>query len=187
MPFVCVPVLSPVLLLSPVTVLPCQLGAESDRAPCPAPFTCHCHLSTHNISRFFPRPCRLPAPPPAEGEFGRSGRLLYLVCSPAHMYDCLRLSVMHAPPPCLMFANVSLFFFAIPHLTVPLLGSVGGFIHCFWVSLGLPCEGPTPLSSSPYPSVTSPPTKPCLSCLAPSSSITFQKNYPPFVTPNLSL
>ena len=135
MPSVCVPVLSPVLLLSPVTVLPCQLGAESDRAPCPAPFTCHCHLSTHNISRFFPRPCRLPAPPSADGEFGRSGRLLYLVCSPAHLYDCLRLSVMHAPPPCPMFANVSLLLFCYPAPNGP------SFRVCWWIQslfLGVP-------------------------------------------------
>ena len=187
MPSVCVPVLSPVLLLSPVTVLPCQLGVDSDRAPCPAPVSCVCHLSTHNISRYFPSLMQAAPHPQQKVSFGRSGRLLYLVCSPAHLYDCLRLSVMHAPSPCPMFANVSLLFFAIPHLTVPLLGSVGGCNHCFWVSLGLPCEGPTPLSSSPYPSITFPPAKPCLSCLAPSSSITFQKNYPPFVTPNLSL
>ncbi len=80
-----------------------------------------------------------------------------------------------------MFASVSLLFFAIPHPTVPLLVSVGGFNHCFWVSLGLPYEGPTPLSSPTYPSITSPPAKPCLSCLAPS--ITFQKKLPPFCNP----
>ena len=115
MPSVCVPVLSPVLLLSPVTVLPCQLGAESDRAPCPAPFTCHCHLSTHNISRFFPSPMQAAPPPPQQKvSFGRSGRLFYLVCSLAHLHDCLRLSVLHAPPPCPMFVNVSVVLLCYP-------------------------------------------------------------------------
>ena len=139
------------------SAVPLCLGAESDRAPCPAPVTCVCHLSTHNISRFFPSPMQASPPPPQKVSFGRSGRLFYLVCSPAHLHDCLRLSVLHAPPPCPMFANVSLFFFCYPAPNGPSLGSVGGFNHCFWVSLGLPCEGPTPLSSPPYPSITFPP------------------------------
>ena len=38
------------------SAVPLQLGADSDRAPCPAPVACVCHLSTHHISRFFPSP-----------------------------------------------------------------------------------------------------------------------------------
>ena len=162
------------------SAVPLCLGAESDRAPCPAPVTCVCHLSTHNISRFFPSPMQASPPPPQKVSFGRSGRLFYLVCSPAHLHDCLRLSVLHAPPPCPMFANVSLFFFCYPAPNGPFLGSVGGFNHCFWVSLGLPSEGLTPLSSPPYPSLTSPPAKPCLSCVVPSFSAVFANFDPLF-------
>ena len=184
MPSVCVPVLSPVLLLSPVTVLPCQLGAESDRAPCPAPFTCHCHLSTHNISRFFSSPMQEALPSPSRITLTDPFWAFSIWSAPLHTCTIVFVCLSCMPPhlvPCSLTSHF--FFFAIPHLTVPLLGSVGGFNHCFWVSLGLPCEGPTPLSSSPYPSITSPPTKPCLSCLAPSSSITFQKKIPPFRNP----
>ena len=137
---------------------------------------------------FFYRPSRLPAPPPQQKVSLDGPGAFSIWSAPLHTCTIVFVCLSCMPPhlvPCSLTSHF--FFFAIPHLTVPLLGSVGGFNHCFWVSLGLPCEGPTPLSSSPYPSITFPPAKPCLSCLAPSSSITFQKNYPPFVTPNLSL
>jgi hypothetical protein len=60
------------------------------------------------------------------------------------MHDCSRLSVLHAPPPCPMFPNASFLFFAIPHPTVPLLESVGGFKPCFWAIPVLTFEDTTP-------------------------------------------
>jgi len=127
-----------------------------------------------------------PPPPPPEtpsrSRFGRSGRLFFLVWSPSHLHECLRLSVLHTPPLCPMFANVSLFFFAIPHLTVPLLGSVGRSNRSFCAIDALPFEGPTPLSSPKYPSLTFPPPKPCVSCLLPSLGTTFAFFTPPFAT-----
>ena len=157
MPSVCVPVLSPVLPLSPVTVLPCQLGAESDRAPCPAPFTCHCHLSTHNIPRFFPSPMQEVCPPSRiTFSFWSVAPFLFglLPCTPPRLYS----SVCPSCPPTLShLSNASFFFFAILHPKVSLLGSAGGSKPCFWPSPVLTFEGTTPLSSPSYPSLTPPP------------------------------
>ena len=130
-------------------------------------------------------------PPPAEGplrtHFGRSGRLFFLVWSPAHLHHSVRLSFLPAPPLCPMLSNVSLFFSCCPPYFVPLLGSFGGFNPCFWVALGLPSEGLTPLSSPPYPSLTFPPAKLCLSCVVPSLPALFENFDPPFLTASLSL
>ena len=96
--------------LSPVTVLPCQLGAESDRAPCPAPVTCHCHLSTHNISRFFSSPMQAVRPPSRiTFSFWSVAPFLFglLPCTPARLYSSVCPS---CPPPCPMFPNASIFF-----------------------------------------------------------------------------
>ena len=111
MPSVCVPVLSPVLPLSPVIVLPCQLGAESDRAPCPAPFTCHCHLSTHNIYRFFPSPMQAVRPPSRiTFSFWSVAPFLFglLPCTPPRLYS----SVCPSCPPTLSYVpqRLNLFF-----------------------------------------------------------------------------
>ncbi len=113
-----------------------QLGAESDRAPCPAPVPPSCHRSIRNICLFVSSPMQAPLPHtpevPSRTRFGRSGRLFFLVWSPSHLHECLRLSVLHTPPLCPMFANGSLFFFAILHPTVPHLGSGGRFNPYFW-------------------------------------------------------
>ncbi len=112
--------------------------------------------------------------------FGRSGRLYFLVCHPTRLHDSVRLSVLPPAPLCPMFSNVSLFFFCCPPQFVPFLGSFGRLNPCFWVCLGLPSEGLTPLSSPPYPSLTSPPAKPCLSCVVPSLSTVFENFDPLF-------
>ena len=106
---------------------------------------------------FFPRPCRQSAPPAESPFLFGLLRLFFLVCCLAHLHDCIRLSVLHAPPPCPMFPNASICFFAILHLKVPLLGSAGGSKPCFWASPVLTFEGTTPLSSPSYPSLTHPP------------------------------
>ena len=113
------------------TLVPFQLGADSSRPLCPAPVPPCCHLSNRNISLFFLSPMEAFPPPPAESpgltRFGRSGNLFFLVWSPPNLHACLRLSVLHAPPPCPLFANVPHFFFCYPAPTVPLLGSFGRF------------------------------------------------------------
>jgi hypothetical protein len=52
------------------SAVPLQLGAESDRAPSPAPVPCVCHLSIHNISRFFPSPMQAVRTPPQQNHLG---------------------------------------------------------------------------------------------------------------------
>ena len=46
------------------SAVPLQLGAESERAPCPAPVPPSCHCSIPNICLFFPSPMQAPPPPP---------------------------------------------------------------------------------------------------------------------------
>ena len=100
------------------SAVPLQLGAESERAPCPAPVPPIYHCPIPNICLFFPSPMQAPPPPPPEtlsrSRFGRSGRLFFLVWSPSHLHECLRLSVLLTPLLCPMFANVSLFFLCYP-------------------------------------------------------------------------
>ena len=103
--------------------VPVDLQADSIRAPCPAPVACVCHLSTHDISLFFPSPIQAVPPPPQQNHLdGRSGRLFFLVCVPAHLHDSLCLPVWHAPLTCSVLIALSLFFFCPPPLTDPFLG-----------------------------------------------------------------
>ncbi len=114
-----------------------------------------------------------PAESPLRDRFGRSGLHFFAVGPPAHLHECLCLALGHAPPPCPMFRDALLFFFAPPHLTATFLGCVGGSKPCFRGLQGLPSEGMTPLSSPPYPSCTSPVAKPCLSLFFPFPGTTF--------------
>ncbi len=108
-----------------------------------------------------------PAESPLRGRFGRSGLHFFAVCSSAHLHECLCLTLAHAPPPCPMFRDASLFFPRYPSPNCPFLGCVGGSKACLRALQGLPSEGMTPLSSLPYPSCTSPVAKPCLSLFVP--------------------
>ena len=148
LPYACVLVLSPGLPLSPVTVLPCQLGVDSDRAPCPAPPPCVCHLPISDISLFLPPKSRQAKRALATYPHQSASKSYTSWFRSLHTCTIVFVCLSCMPPhlvPCSLTSQ--LFFYAIPHPTVPLLGSVGGFSHCFWVSLGLPCEGTTPLSS----------------------------------------
>ena len=131
------------------SAVPLQLGADSDRAPSPAPVPPSCLRSIPNICLFFSSPMQAPPPPPPEvpsrTRFGRSGRLFFLVWSPSHLLECLRLSVLRMPPLCPMFANGSLFFPCYPAPTVPNLGYRGRLHPSFSAIHALPVEGPTPL------------------------------------------
>ena len=106
---------------------------------------------------FFPPQCRHP-PPPAEGpwrtRFGRSGRLFFLVWSPSHLHECLRLSVLHTPPLCPMFANGSLFYFCYPAPNGPsfrVSWSIASLFLYHQATRGLRCDPPilSPISFSP--------------------------------------
>ena len=119
---------------------------------------------------------------PSPGRFARSGLHFFAVGPPAHLHECLCLALGHAPPPCPMFRDALLFFFAPPHLTATFLGCVGGSKPCFRALQGLPSEGMTPLSSPPYPSCTSPVAKPCLSLVFPFPGTTFHFFVLPFGT-----
>ncbi len=77
----------------------------------------------------------------------------------APLHTCTNVFVCHLHmPPHLVPCSVTPHFFvvAIPHLTDPILGCDDGSKPCFRATQGLPCKGTTPLSSSPYPSCTSP-------------------------------
>jgi hypothetical protein len=104
----------------------CQIGVDSDRAPCPAPVSCVCHVLLPNISLFFSSPMQAGWQTPADSllpaRFGRSEHLYFLVYPPAHLHDSVCLPVLHASPLCPMLPNASLLFFAISHLTAPILG-----------------------------------------------------------------
>ena len=173
------------------SAVPLQLGAESERAPCPAPVPPVCHRSIPNICLFFSSPMQA-SPPPQQKDLGGpvlDGPGAFSFWSgPLHtctnVFVCLSCILPHFVP-CLLTAHF--FFPAIPHPTVPLLGSGGRFNPYFWAIHSLPFEGPTPLSSPKHPSVTFPPPKPCVSCLLPSLCTTFAFLTPPFATSPLLL
>ena len=145
------------------SAVPLQLGAESERAPCPAPVPPICHRSIPNICLFFSSPMQ--APPPHHQKHLRGAVLdgpgaysswsgLLPTCT--NVFVCLSCILPHFVP-CLQTSHF--FFPAIPHLSVPLLGSVGRSNRIFWAIDALPFEGPTPLSSPKYPSLTFPPPR----------------------------
>jgi hypothetical protein len=65
----------------------------------------------------FALPMKAVAQTPAESKvsthFGRSGRLYFLVCPPAHLHESVHLSVLPTAPLCPMLSNLSLFFPAV--------------------------------------------------------------------------
>ena len=174
------------------SAVPPQLGAESDRAPCPAPVVCARRLSLPTTSLVLPSPCRLSLPHQRNlnSLAGLAGPGAYTSWSgPLHTCTILFVSLFCPPSPtlCPIFASVSLFLFCCSPHFVPLLGSLSRSNRVFWGGLGVPVEGMTPLSSPQDPSLTTPPAKPCLPCVVPSLSAAFQIFPPPFPPANLSL
>ena len=96
------------------SAVPLQLGAESDRALCPAPVTPSCHRSIRNISLFFSSPMQASPPPPTRSTFAdpfwtvRAPILFGLVpFPPARMSS----SVCPATPPHFVPCSLTAHFF----------------------------------------------------------------------------
>jgi hypothetical protein len=105
-------------------------------------------LNSQNFSSFA-FPMKAVAQTPAESKvstrFGRSGRLYFLVCSPAHLHESVRLSVLPTAPLCPMLSNLSLFCFCCP---TPLPSS---FRVIWWNQTLFLCRPRSPLSRSDPP------------------------------------